>query len=97
MPMLADANRALAAVAALLLFTLNDVRMFQTLPRAPDAARDLTNQLTLRLMGAVEPVYVGLGDLVMRWGLAGLTFGLCMWALAETLPRRPLFGSPRKP
>jgi hypothetical protein len=97
MPMFADANRALAAVAALLLFTLNDVRMFQTLPRAPDAARDLTHQLTLQLMGAAEPVYVSFGDLVLRWGLAGLTFGLCLWALAETLPRGSLFGSPRKP
>lgn len=93
---IAIANRAVAAVAALLLFTLNDVRMFHALPRAPDVARDLVHPLALQLMGAVEPVYAGFLDLALRWGLAGLTFGLCLWALAETLPPA-WFGAPRKP
>lgn len=93
---IAMANRAVAAVAALALFTLNDVRMFHGLPRAPDLERGLVHSLTLKLMGAAEPVYAGMVDLALRWGLAGLTFGLCLWALAETLPPA-WFGSPRKP
>ncbi len=80
-----NAERVLAAVAGLCLFTLNDVRMFHSLPRAPDPAHGLTHSAWLNLMGAHEPVYLSSADLALRWGLAGLTVALCLWALAETL------------
>jgi hypothetical protein len=79
-----DAERVLASVLGLLLFTLNDIRMFNTLPRAPDAPAGQTHGLWLHLMGAAEPVYVTALDLALRWGLAGLTVALCAWALVET-------------
>jgi hypothetical protein len=80
-----NAERVLASVLALLLFTLNDVRMFNMLPREPHTAAGQTHALWLQLMGASEPVYVSTLDLVLRWGLAGLTVALCAWAVAETL------------
>ena len=83
--MLPNAERVLAAVLGLLLFTLNDVRMFNMLPREPHAAAGQTHALWLRLFGAAEPVYVSVVDLAVRWGLAGVTVALCAWAVAETL------------
>lgn len=85
--MFPNADRVLASVLGLLLFTLNDVRMFNMLPREPHAAAGQTHALILRLMGASEPVYVSAFDLALRWGLAGLTVALCAWALAETFKR----------
>ena len=79
-----NAERVLASVLGLLLFTLNDVRMFNMLPREPRAASGQIHALWLQLMGASEPVYVSALDLALRWGLAGLTVALCAWALAET-------------
>jgi hypothetical protein len=85
-----NAERVLTALLGLLFFTLNDVRMFNTLPRAPEAAAGQTHALWLHLMGAVEPVYVTTLDLALRWGLAGVTVALCAWAVAETFqPRKP--------
>jgi hypothetical protein len=86
------AERVLAAVAALALFALNDVRMFETLPRALEAGGGRVHGVSMQLWGATELVYAGAGDLALRWGLAGLTAGLCLWALAETLPRQKLPG-----
>ena len=79
-----NAERVLASVAGLCLFTLNEVRMFHGLPRAPDPAHGLTHGVWLQLLGANEPVYLSSLDLAIRWGLAGFTVALCLWALAET-------------
>ncbi len=80
----ANAERVLAAVGALAVFTLNDVRMFQSLPRTADPGSGKTHALSLQLLGATEQVYAGGLDLVLRWGLVGLTIALCVWAVAET-------------
>jgi len=84
----ADAERVLASVVGLGLYALNDVRMFHGLPRTADPGSGQTHALSLQLMGASEQVYASLADLALRWGLAGVTLGLCVWALAETLPRK---------
>ena len=78
------ADRALASVAALALFALNEARMFQTLPREAVPADGHVHAVTLQLMGAAEPVFLSTFDLAMRWGFIGLTVGLCIYALAET-------------
>jgi len=83
-----NAERVLASVLGLLFFTLNDVRMFNMLPRTPAPAAGQTHALWLQLMGAAEPVYVATLDLALRWGLAGITVALCAWALAETFPSK---------
>jgi hypothetical protein len=83
--MFAESMRVMAAVAALALYTLNDVRMFQMLPRQPDPGNGQTHALSLQLWGASEGAYASYVDLVLRWGLAGLTLSLCLWAVAETL------------
>lgn len=45
--MFADVERVLAALAGLLLFTLNEVRMFNTLPRTADIGGSMsTRQMT---------------------------------------------------
>lgn len=79
----ANAERVLAAVAGLALFALNDVRMFNALPRDPGNGK--THALSLQLMGATEQVYASQFDVMLRWGLVGLTVALCVWAVAETL------------
>jgi len=81
--MLANAERVVAAVAALALFALNDVRMFHWLPRQPGSGQ--THALSLQLFGTSELVFVSWIDLALRWGLAGLTVAACLWAIAETL------------
>lgn len=81
----ARAERVLAAVAALALFALNDVRMFNMLPRAAAPGDGKTHAISLQLFGATEQVYATMPDLVIRWGLVGLTVALCCWAIEETL------------
>ena len=85
MNIFANAERVLAAVAALALFALNDVRMFQWLPRQSDPGNGKTHAVSLQLWGASEQVYVTLFDLISRWSLAALVVGACVWAVAETL------------
>ncbi len=81
----ANAERVMASVAGLALFTLNEVRMFHELPRSPGPAAGQVYGASMQLLGATEPVYLSAFDLVARWGLAGFTVALCAWALAETL------------
>jgi hypothetical protein len=85
MKVFANAERVLAAVAWLALFALNDVRLFHDLTRMSDAGNGKTHAIALQLFGASEQVYVTVFDLAARWGLAALTVGLCVWAVAETL------------
>lgn len=82
------ADRTLASVAGLAVFALNEARMFEYLPRSPDPGNGQTHAVTLQLMGVTAPVYLSTLDLVARWGLIGLTVGLCLWAIAETFQPR---------
>lgn len=80
----ANAERVLAAVAALALFALNDVRMFHWLPRQSDPGNGKTHAIVVQLFGSSEQVYVTLLDVVSRWSLAALVVAACVWAIAET-------------
>ncbi|NJO13641.1 MAG: hypothetical protein HC872_09460 [Gammaproteobacteria bacterium] len=84
----ANAERVMASVAGLALFTLNEVRMFHGLPRSPDAATGHVYGASMQLLGATEPVYLSALDVASRWGLTGLTVGLCLWAVAETIGKK---------
>lgn len=90
--MLADVfarvERVLAAITALLLFTLNEVRMFNALPRAPDSAHGQTYAAAVHVFGGSEQIYLAWFDVATRWGLVGLTVALSLWALADTLRPR---------
>jgi hypothetical protein len=89
--MLADVfarvERVLAAITALLLFTLNEVRMFHTLPRFAQPGEGKTYAVSVHVFGGAQEVYLSAFDMAARWGLVGLTVALCMWALADTLRR----------
>jgi len=85
MNMFANAERVLAAVAALGLYALNDARLFQAMPREADPGSGRTHAVAIQLWGASERVFMSGGDLALRWGLAGLTVAGCIWAVAETL------------
>ncbi len=85
MNIFANAERVLAAVAALALFALNDVRMFHWLPRQSDLGNGKTHAISLQLFGSSELVFVSLLDLVSRWSLAAIVVAACVWAVAETL------------
>lgn len=80
-------ERLLASVTALLVFTLNEARMFYTLPRSPDSGHGQVYGVWLQLLGNAEPAYLSLFDVMVRWGLAGMTAVLCAWAVAETFQR----------
>lgn len=80
-----DVKRVLAAVAALALFALNDVRLIQTLPGTADPGNGRTHALFLQLFGDPTTVYATAIDLAVRWGLLGLILAACAWAIAETL------------
>jgi hypothetical protein len=80
-----DVKRVVAAVAALALFALNDVRMVHMLPGAADPGNGRTHALGLQLFGAPETVFASLFDVAVRWGLMGLIVLACVWAVAETL------------
>lgn len=79
-----DVKRVLASVAALALFTLNDVRMFHSLPRAPDPGNGQTHALGLQLFDSAGAFYGSIFDIALRWGLMGLILVACAWAIAET-------------
>ncbi|MDX2276734.1 MAG: hypothetical protein NW206_14895 [Hyphomonadaceae bacterium] len=91
--MLGDAfskvERVLAAVTAMLLFTLNELRMLHTLPREADLGRGQTNAAAINVLGGSETVYLSSLDLAARWGLIGLILALSIWALSETFKRAP--------
>ncbi len=89
MSTLPNAERVLAAVGGLALFALNEVRMFQSLPRAPDPGSGQTHAATIQIMDAAAPIYLSLVDLTVRWGLAALVVALSVWALAETFGKQP--------
>lgn len=84
-----NADRVLTAVAGLALFTLNEVRMFNWLPRMPDPGNGQTHAVSIQIMDAAAPVYLTLVDLAVRWGLAALVVALCVWAIAETFGKQP--------
>lgn len=84
-----SSERVLAAVAALGLYALNDVRMFQSLPRSADPGDGRTHALLMNFNGDAATVFAGTLDLALRWGLAGLTIAACVWAIAETLKPAP--------
>lgn len=86
---LPNAERVLTAVGGLALFALNEVRMFHALPRGPDPGNGQTYAASIQIMDAAAPVYLSLVDLTVRWGLAALVVGLCIWALAETFEKQP--------
>lgn len=86
---LPNADRVLTAVAGLALFTFNEVRMFNVLPRMPDPGNGQTHAASIQIMDAAAPVYLSLVDLTVRWGLAGLVVALSIWALAETFEKHP--------
>lgn len=83
-----DVKRVAAAVMALCLFALNDYRLLQALPRSSDPGAGQTHALSLTLSEAPGALYASVIDLVVRWGLAGLVVAACVWAVAETVPRR---------
>lgn len=83
-----NAERVLASVAALSVFALNEVRMFRGLPRTPDPSSGQTHAVWLRIADGQEQVYLSFWDLALRWGLAGITAALALWALAETFQPR---------
>ncbi|HEX8902527.1 hypothetical protein [Vitreimonas sp.] len=85
MMLFANVERLLAALGALLLFTLNEVRMFQGMPRAADPGDGRVHAVWMQIGGAPDQVYLSLVDIGVRWGLAGLTAALAIWALVETL------------
>lgn len=80
----AKPERMLASVMGLLIFTLNEARMFYALPRAPDSGHGQVYGVWLQLLGASEPAYLSMFDVMLRWGLAAMTAVLCIWAVAET-------------
>lgn len=82
-------ERVLAAVTALLLFTLNEVRMFNFLPRQATPGSGQTHAVWLRIGGGAEQVYLSTLDVAARYGLATLVVGLSCWAVSETLKRQP--------
>lgn len=82
-------ERVLASITALLLFTLNEVRMFNTLPRAPQPVEGHTYAAAVHVFGGSEQVYLTTIDLAARWGLVGLILALSIWALSDTLKRAP--------
>lgn len=83
-----DVKRVGAAVGALALLALNDYRLLQTLPPSSDPGSGQTHALTISLFDGQSGVWASVFDLALRWGLAGLVVVACLWAVAETLPRR---------
>ncbi|WP_395644736.1 hypothetical protein [Terricaulis sp.] len=80
-------ERVLSAVTALLLFTLNEVRMFNLLPRNPGSGQ--THAMWVRIGGGADQVFGSVFDLTARYGLVTLTVVLSAWAVAETLRKQP--------
>ena len=78
-----NVERVAAAVAGLCLFALNDARLLEQAAR--EAAVSL-RPAVLQFAGPPETVFLSATDLASRWGLAGLTLALAIWALAVTLP-----------
>lgn len=88
--MIANVDRVLAAVAALLLFTLNELRMFNMLPREADPATGYIYPAALRVMENDGQVYLTMIDVAVRWGLVGITVAAAIWALFDSFRPEPV-------
>jgi hypothetical protein len=84
---LSNLERVLAAVAGLLLFTLNELRLFNGAPRA--AGDNAVHATWLRVFGDGAEVYLSTFDLATRWSLASLVVALSIWAVAQSLRPEP--------
>lgn len=84
MKLFSNVERLLASMVGLLLFTLNEVRMYQTLPRSADPGDGRVHAVWMQIGGSPDQVYLSLFDIGLRWGLTALTATLAIWALAET-------------
>ena len=80
-----DLNRTLAMLAALLMFTFNEMHLRQVSPGLIDAAHGLIHPLTVRLFGGVEQVFVSGFDVALRSGLAASVVTLALWTILGTL------------
>jgi len=81
-----DVERVAATLAGLCLFALNDLRLLG------DAAREAAPGLHRALIlagGGSDAVFLTALEAASRWGLAGLTLALALWAAAETWGRPP--------
>ncbi|MEJ0060764.1 MAG: hypothetical protein WDM79_14820 [Terricaulis sp.] len=86
--MIAKVERVFAAVAALLVFTLNEMRLVNMSPRQMEGG--FPHGVFLRAFGQPQEVFLSSADVAIRWGLVGVIIALCVWALAETLvPPKP--------
>jgi hypothetical protein len=78
----------LATVTGLLLFTFNELRLFNSRPHALDAAHGYVHPAFVRVFGTPQQFYLSTGDLAVRWSLVALTVALAIWALADSIDRR---------
>ncbi|MES1158323.1 MAG: hypothetical protein ABUL42_00360 [Terricaulis silvestris] len=77
----------LATIAALLLFTLDEMRLVSTRPRELDTAHGFVHETYLRAFGTPELIFLSSADLAIRWSLVALTVALSIWALADSIER----------
>jgi hypothetical protein len=86
--MFAKVERVFAAVAALLVFTLNEMRLVNANPRV--AEEGYAHAAFVRAFGLPQQIFLSTADVAVRWGLVGVIVALCFWALLETLkPAKP--------
>lgn len=85
--MINKVERIFATLAALLVFTLHEMQLFNARPR--ELAEGFTHAVWIRTFGAPEHVYLSNFDVGMRWSLVALTVLLSLWALLETIARKP--------
>ncbi|UPT64066.1 MAG: hypothetical protein M0D54_05850 [Hyphomonadaceae bacterium JAD_PAG50586_4] len=68
MTLFANVERLLASLVALLLFTLNEVRMFQSLPRSADPGDGRVHAVWMQIGDAPAHIYLSVFDLSLRLG-----------------------------
>lgn len=83
---LADVERVLATLGAMVLFTLNEFRIYKFLPHAADPAHGQIYGIWMQLFGLPATAYLSVWDVAGRWGLVLATVACALWALAETVP-----------
>jgi len=81
-------ERVFAPLTALLVFALNEMRLFQDRPRAPAPDEGFTHAAVARVFNANEQIFLSGGDVALRWFLFAAIVALGIWTLAETLPPR---------
>lgn len=77
------ADRILTTLGAILIVLINELRLFNIRPRMEEGP--YVNEVIMRGVSGVEPVFLSTVDLWLRGGLAAVAVLVALWSVQQSL------------